>query len=174
MQCCMFLLDTSKTSLKVWPQSMTSLWGLNRLSCIARSIILCIMRFFLFLSQKILCDLWLKVRWPAWLHSLSVFHKKDYFLSQWPWIKASYDKSWRTVTVWTALSNSCYDAYRSTQRWFTFRCVSLGHLMSGNHMDLLRKYQHIWLRHSLSYRTETSGVSCKEREIYELQSHQNS
>lgn len=106
LQCYMLLLDASIISLKVWPQAVTSLWGWNWLSCISRVNNLEQYEILNFLLQNALFDLWLKVRWPAWLLSLSEFHqKKNRFLSQWPWIKASYDKRWRGFTVQKALPN---------------------------------------------------------------------
>lgn len=102
------------------------------------------------------------------LHDCTLFQsftkKKNHFLSQWPWIKASYDKSWRTFTVQKALSNSSvvkqlpWCPLHPTKLIY-FWCLCLLDLGSGNHADFLRKdYQtYIELRYSLSYRTELVG-----------------
>lgn len=173
----MLLQDASIISLKVWPQAVTSLWGWNWLSCISRVNNLEQYEIFLFLSLNALFDLWLKVRWPAWLHSLSEFHQKKkitFYLndrgSRHHMIKAEehlqYKKHYQTVQ-W---SNSCLDAHCTPQSWFTSDVFVLLDLGSGNHADFLRKdYQtYIELRYSLSYRTELVGSHLNSRDKWIL------
>lgn len=132
------------------------------------------MRFFLFLSQNALFDLWLKVRWSAWLHSLSEFHKKkkkNFFLFQWPWIKASFDKSWRTFAVQKALPNRSvvkqlpWCPLHPTKVIYFWYLSSVRHSGSGNHTDFLRKYYQTYIefRSSLSYRTKLVGSHLNSR-----------
>lgn len=123
------------------------------------------MRFFYF-CHRMLCLIY-DWKWGD-LHDCTLFRsftKKNHFLSQWPWIKASYDKSWRTFTVQKALPNRSvlkqlpWCPLHPTKVIYFWCLCSVRHSGSGNHVDYLRKdYQtYIDFRASLPYGTELVG-----------------
>lgn len=144
----MFLLDANIISLKVWPQTVTSLRGLHWLSCISKINNLVQYKEFFFIIFVIECFVWFmteSVVTYMTAFSFRVSQKKVTFYlndhgSRHHIIKGEEHSQFKKHNQRGQWSNSLFDAHHTSQRWSIFWCVCpVEHLGSGNHTDLLRK-----------------------------------
>lgn len=119
---------------------------------------------FFYFCHRMLCLIY-DWKWGD-LHDCILFQgftkKKNHFLSQWPWIKASCDKSWRTFTVQkappkrSAVKQLPWCPLHPAKVIYFWCLCSVRQLGSGNYTDFLRRdYQtYIEFRSSLCYSTK--------------------
>lgn len=170
----MFLVDASIISLKVWPQIVTSLWGLNWLSCISKKNNLVQYEiFFIFVTERFVWFMTESVVTCMTAFSFRVSQKKiTFYLSD----HGSRHHMTKTEEHWQCKkhyqtghwSNGWFDAHHTPQRWFVNTPSDVFVLLDtqgqGTIQICLRKISiYVGFRRHLSYRTETSGISLKQQ-----------